>query len=827
MMGAEDLSKMETLKIDLPKKKTLTRPERMEIAKRKMDLVPTRPKEVENKRGTSGIPVDLIANFFRFNLKPEYVVLKHRVDFNRQDLDDQTNEKKKLLFQVKSKLPNYVFDGTMMFTATRVHSAEVEGLKLEAERGETGSGDIVTITIKLVGEMSPTDHDYLHFFNVIWRNAMSKMKLQMIKRNFYDPDAATPLPNFNLQIWPGYITTVRQQEKELMLCAEITNRILRSDTAYDCIMEIVRKTGDRNDMSKALIGSVVITGYNNKSYRIDEVQFDENPKSSFTRKDGTIITYMDYFFERYGIKIRDPNQPLLISMPTDRDRRGGEEKPVALIPELSKMTGLTDEHRRNFGLTKELTQKTQQNPKQRVETLLKFIKRVKTTPEVSAELSRWDLSINPDLVRLKGRLLPTQLVTIWDSENQKQKNITPENENWAEEVATQGMAMSVEIKSWVIIYPRANEGELMEFYRLMEVVSTPLRVMMNKPIFCPLKDIRTPTYINALNVYINKGAKFFLVVVPNDRGDTYDAIKKKLYIEDPTPNQVVTVSKVLRSSSHTKLKSIATKVLIQIASKLKASPWLVTVPIKNAMVVGFDVYHKKEGNIRGCSVGALVASYDSSMSQYYSKTAMIPSGTEICSEICKMLMECLQHYKTFNNGTLPDRLFFYRDGVGQGQIQEVFDHEVYAIQKILKSESVREIIPNGIRLTFIIVNKRINTRFMAMALDPRGIPHNPNAGTIVDDVITCPERYDFLLVSQNAKQGTVNPTSYNVIVDESNLKPDNIQVLTYRLTYLYYNMSSTVRVPAPCLYAHRLAELVGSHLHAEAHTYMNDTLYYL
>ena len=59
------------------------------------------------------------------------------------------------------------------------------------------------------------------------------------------------------------------------------------------------------------------------------------------------------------------------------------------------------------------------------------------------------------------------------------------------------------------------------------------------------------------------------------------------------------------------------------------------------------------------------------------------------------------------------------------------------------------------------------------------------------------------------RQGTVNPTSYNVIKDTSGLMPKHIQQLTYKLTHLYYNWPGTVRVPAPCQYAHKLAFLVS------------------
>ena len=48
-------------------------------------------------------------------------------------------------------------------------------------------------------------------------------------------------------------------------------------------------------------------------------------------------------------------------------------------------------------------------------------------------------------------------------------------------------------------------------------------------------------------------------------------------------------------------------------------------------------------------------------------------------------------------------------------------------------------------------------------------------------------RYDFFLVSQSVRQGTVSPTHFNVIEDNSGLKPDHLQRLSYKLTHLYYN----------------------------------------
>ena len=54
-------------------------------------------------------------------------------------------------------------------------------------------------------------------------------------------------------------------------------------------------------------------------------------------------------------------------------------------------------------------------------------------------------------------------------------------------------------------------------------------------------------------------------------------------------------------------------------------------------------------------------------------------------------------------------------------------------------------------------------------------------------------------------QGTVSPTHYIVVHDNTGLKPDILQKISYKLTHMYYNWPGTVRVPAPCQYAHKLA----------------------
>ncbi|XP_059608003.1 protein piwi-like [Phlebotomus argentipes] len=169
----------------------------------------------------------------------------------------------------------------------------------------------------------------------------------------------------------------------------------------------------------------------------------------------------------------------------------------------------------------------------------------------------------------------------------------------------------------------------------------------------------------------------------------------------------------------------------------------------------------------------------------------------------------------------PYFIFFYRDGVGDGDISHVMDFEV----KKLASDLKRMYGPKPPKLTFIVVSKQINTRFFRK--NPRSGVQNPPSGTVVDDMITLPERYDFFLVSQSTRSGTISPASYNVIFDESGLSPDRIQIWTYKMTHLYYNWSGNVKVPAVCQYAQKLALLVGQYIHQDPSNLLETQLYFL
>lgn len=105
----------------------------------------------------------------------------------------------------------------------------------------------------------------------------------------------------------------------------------------------------KDNVLKALIGSVVLTRYNNKTYRIDDVDFNQSPLTTFKCKDRS-VSYQEYYKIQYDITLKDMKQPLLISR-AERTVSGRKEKETltfALVPEICFLTGLTDEQRADF-----------------------------------------------------------------------------------------------------------------------------------------------------------------------------------------------------------------------------------------------------------------------------------------------------------------------------------------------------------------------------------------------------------------------------------------------------------------------------------------------
>eukprot|EP00803_Ostreobium_quekettii_P004715 evm.model.scf_2111.1 EVM.evm.TU.scf_2111.1 scf_2111:7138-18005(+) len=221
------------------------------------------------------------------------------------------------------------------------------------------------------------------------------------------------------------------------------------------------------------------------------------------------------------------------------------------------------------------------------------------------------------------------------------------------------------------------------------------------------------------------------------------------------------------------------------------------------MVMGADVTHptSRPPNPLEPSVAAVVGSLDTEFSQYASKTLTIGHREEIIPNLEGAIHELLQEYKRARN-TSPRAIVFYRDGVADNQFQKCKSTEIPQIQKAFRSFGGEDYRP---QLTFVVVQKRHNTRLFPIDNNRDDKSGNILPGTVVDTAICHPDEFDFYLNSHAGIKGTSKPAHYHVLLDENHFGADAMQMFTYWLCYMYCRCTRSVSYCPPAYYAHLAA----------------------
>lgn len=266
-----------------------------------------------------------------------------------------------------------------------------------------------------------------------------------------------------------------QKENELLLNVEIGYKFLRLERVYDLFR---KHENDRNRMTANTINQIIICDHNNITYRVDSVDFTKNPQSTF-RKGDKDISYMDYYRQRYNIVIKDPKQPLLVSKANARQLRGGAPEEFYLVPELCRLTGMTDQMRDDKFLMRDLAQYTRVDPRGRQQRLNDFARRMTGSQASVASLKEFGLELNPNLVKFKGRVLNPEEIKFYDN-----KSFLAAKADWTgamQKEAVFSTGASDPLNRWFILTPSRVINETTTFLDLLKKVSTQMRIPLGKP----------------------------------------------------------------------------------------------------------------------------------------------------------------------------------------------------------------------------------------------------------------------------------------------------------------------------------------------------------
>ncbi|XP_037044625.1 protein argonaute-3-like [Bradysia coprophila] len=754
------------------------------------------------RRGTSGRDVEIMTNFLELRFDSNKGVFYYEVRYT-PDVHAK-NLREKLLSQHKGVIGSTrTFDGVTLYLPIKLPNQITE---LTSESPTDGTTYQLRIIFKRKMRMS----ECTHLYNVLFDRIMKQLQYVRFGRKKFDPTAPKVIPQHKLEVWPGYVTAVDEYEDGIMLNLDVSHRLLCKSTVLEMMVNIHRsdKENFQGNAVTALLGSVVLTRYNNRTYRVDDVDFDASPKSTFKMNDRD-ISYIDYYMSHYGIHIMDENQPLLVHR-EERRVAGQKEKETItffLVPEICYLTGITDTLRSDQKVMRDIATITRVTPEQRMHAYEKFCDNVNNSPEATAILQNWGLSLGGPR-KIWGRQLENETVTFGNGK------CIAERGDFNKFVANHSMLKVIDLKSWLILYTRRDEKATKSFVELMQLNATPMGMDVCRPRIECLQDEKTETYVRKLRSCINSSLQIIVLVCPSSRDDRYAAIKKVCCAELPIPTQVINGRTL---SNEAKNRAIVQKIALQMNCKMGGALWAINIPLKNGMICGIDTYH--DADKKKNSVSAFVASLNATFTQWFSRATVQSCKEELLNGLCQSLIAALTAYKN-NNGEYPAKIIVYRDGVGDGQLAVVKEYELPQMRNACKllDENYDP------AFTFIVVQKRIHARLFAVH---GGKLENPEPGCVIDHTITRRFLYDFFLVPQSVRQGTVTPTHYIVIEDTSDYPPDVLQRLSYKLCYLYYNWPGSVRVPACCQYAHKLAYLVGQSIKRQPAESLSDKLFFL
>ncbi|XP_078658725.1 piwi-like protein 1 isoform X2 [Branchiostoma floridae x Branchiostoma belcheri] len=757
--------------------------------------------------GKVGQPVRVACNYIPVRSKLGGLY-QYAVSYSPQI--DSRNMRYGMLYDHKDVIGDVkAFDGAILFLPKKLPQPLTV---VESTRKTDGA--LIKIRISLTKELPPDDRQCLTVYNIIFKNVMRALELKRVGRNYYDPLHPIYIKQHKMEVWPGYITAIQAYDGGLMLNTDISHKVLRTETVLDMMQSIYQSSSGRGfqeQCTRQLVGEVVLTRYNNKTYRIDDIAWDKSPTSCFTFHTGEEISFVDYYKKAYNINIADDSQPLIINRPKKRAKDADPNEVLCLIPELCWLTGLTDNMRQDFRVMKDIAVHTRVTPMQRDLAMRKFIRNVESNPAAKQEMSKWGLYLDTDLLRTNARQLPGEKIIVRNRSFQCNMEA-----DFGREVTKEPVLVPVDLQCWMVLFFSRDESKANDFITMMKKVCPSLGIRVNNPLQFRLENDRTETYLRIIRDNLKPQVQLVVCIFPTSRDDRYSAVKKLCCVDSPVPSQVINAKTI---SMQQKLRSVTQKIALQINAKLGGELWALEIPLKNIMVIGIDVYHEAKKGVR--SVAGFVASTNRELTRWYSRTCFQLPGQELMDGLKLCLTAALKKYHDVNH-ELPERIFIFRDGVGDGQLTTVAGYEVDQLRDCARYFGGQDYKP---KLAVVIVQKRINTRIFAEY--NRGSLDNPRPGTILDHTVTRRDWYDFFLISQHVRQGTVSPTHYIVVADETGLKPDYMQRLSYKLTHLYYNWPGTVRVPAPCQYAHKLAYLVGQSIHKDPSLDLADRLFFL
>ncbi|GLC53161.1 Protein argonaute-3 [Pleodorina starrii] len=682
----------------------------------------------------------------------------------------------------------------------------------------------------------------MQVLDIVIRHAFSvDPKCLVMGRGFYyRADGVMSLPG-GAEIWTGFQQSFKVVESGMMLNLDSAFAAFMSERS---LPDLLAEMCNSRDLSRVDPHRLRAAARNLKGFRVSYpikggflrkkmlVGLSERgaDQTMFMNEQAGREMSVAQYFKDTGRPLRFPSLPCA--------HVGERHRPTYIPAELCTVIGgqrkMKLDARQNDGMITA----AKQDPQTKAEAVRKQATRVQATLGEGRTDAQWGLKVTTELLKLTGRVLPTPVLAYG---NPPAFDVGPTG-SW--NLKNVKFADPRNLDSWavVVLIPQEyvdfdGEGSLWDFLvdlcanmELcgMKVANPVRRGSEDSP---PVEwqgggrgggrgiEATMRAAADAAKAKYGKPAQLLLVVLPEKLVDEYKEIKRVSDIELGIPSQVIAGSKAkvgTRPGSKGGGPQYCANVAMKINNKLGGvnvtlSGGLKYLPVLGGqgatpfMIMGADVTHPTgaaaRADVRDPSVAAVVASMDSTLGRWATRVLLQTGRQEVITGMATATKELLLEFYKANRQAKPMRIVMYRDGVSEGQFDQVLAEEYMAIRQACKE------LEEGYRppITFVVVQKRHNTRLLpadGAAADNKG---NVVPGVVVDKGIVSPDGFDFYLNSHAGLQGTNKPAHYHVLIDEIGFGADGVQILTYWMCYLYQRTTKSVSYCPPAYYADRAA----------------------
>lgn len=215
----------------------------------------------------------------------------------------------------------------------------------------------------------------------------------------------------------------------------------------------------------------------------------------------------------------------------------------------------------------------------------------------------------------------------------------------------------------------------------------------------------------------------------------------------------------------------------------------------SVMFIGADVNHPASRNTTSPSIAAVVGTVNwPAANRYAARVRPQAHREEQIANVGEMCLELTDTYARFN-GSRPDKIVIFRDGVSESQFEMALNKELQDVKNVFQTKNYYPTI------TLIVAQKRHQTRLFPETDKDGGGNGNVAPGTVVDTTIVHPFDFDFYLCSHHGGLGTSKPTHYYVLWNEHGFGSDQLEQLIYNLCFTFARCTKPVSLVTPVYYA--------------------------